>query len=46
MPDLDEADLEDLADDVAAPEADLELTSVASPMADLTVGAEFGSLDH
>ncbi len=46
VPDLDEADLEDVADDAPAPEADLELTAVASPMADLPVGAEFGSLVH
>ncbi|CUR62127.1 Exodeoxyribonuclease V beta chain [metagenome] len=46
VPDLDEADLEDLGDEVPAPEADLALTAVASPMADLPVGAEFGSLVH
>ena len=44
-PDLDDADLEPL-DDAAAAEPDLELAAVPSPMADLPVGAEFGSLVH
>ena len=44
-PDLDDADLEPL-DDATSPEPDLELAAVPSPMADLPVGAEFGSLVH
>ena len=44
-PDLDDTDLEPL-DDATSPEPDLELAAVPSPMADLPVGAEFGSLVH
>ncbi|MBL0746410.1 UvrD-helicase domain-containing protein [Nocardioides sp. G10] len=45
-PDLDDLELDEPADDAAAPEADLTLTAVASPMADQPVGAAFGSLVH
>jgi exodeoxyribonuclease V beta subunit len=45
-PDLDDAEIEAVPEDVAAPETDLALAAVASPMADLPVGAEFGSLVH
>ena len=45
-PDLDDAELEVVDEDAPTPEADLELAAVPSPMADLPVGAEFGSLVH
>ena len=45
-PDLDDVELEVPDDDVPTPESDLELAAVASPMADLPVGAAFGSLVH
>ncbi|GAA1910462.1 exodeoxyribonuclease V subunit beta [Nocardioides hwasunensis] len=49
-PDLDDAELDDLADqladEAAPPETDLALVAVVSPMADLPVGAAFGSLVH
>jgi exodeoxyribonuclease V beta subunit len=46
-PDLDDTDLTVLDEDLPQRgEADLALTAVASPMADLPVGAEFGSLVH
>jgi len=45
-PELDDTDLSVLDEDAPAPETDLALTAVPSPMADLPVGAEFGSLVH
>ncbi|RYC05593.1 UvrD-helicase domain-containing protein [Nocardioides zhouii] len=45
-PDLDDAELDVALEDAPPPEADLVLAAVASPMADLPVGAAFGSLVH
>jgi len=44
-PELDDVELDPL-DDGPVPDPDLDLAAVASPMADLPVGAEFGSLVH
>lgn len=45
-PDLDDAELEVPDDELPVPDPDLALAAVASPMADLPVGAEFGSMVH
>ncbi|RYB94254.1 exodeoxyribonuclease V subunit beta [Nocardioides oleivorans] len=46
VPELDDVPLDELVDDAPAPEVDAALSAVASPMADLPVGAAFGSLVH
>ncbi len=45
-PDLDDAEPTAWGEDLPVPEADVALTAVPSPMADLPVGAAFGSLVH
>ncbi|SEB88495.1 DNA helicase/exodeoxyribonuclease V, beta subunit [Nocardioides exalbidus] len=46
VPELDDVPLDEVVDDAPAPDVDGALSAVASPMADLPVGAAFGSLVH